>query len=74
MHHTARLIKMANDIGNFFNSDPDKEAAVEGVFDHLRKSWEPRMRKEIIQYYREDGSELSELVKQAVARLASEQG
>jgi len=65
---------MANDIGNFFNSDPDKEAAVDGIFEHLRKSWEPRMRKEIIQYYREDGSELSELVRQAVKRLDLEQG
>ncbi len=65
---------MANDIGHFFNSDPDKEAAVDGVFDHLRKFWDPRMRKEIIQYYREGGSELSELVRQAVKRLELEQG
>lgn len=74
MQHTATLIRMANDIGNFFNSDPDKEAAVTGVFEHMRRSWEPRMRKEIIQYYREDGSELSELVRQAVKRLDLEQG
>lgn len=74
MHHTATLIKMANDIGNFFNSDPDKEAAVDGIFEHLRKFWDPRMRKGIIQYYREGGSELNELVKQAVKRLELEQG
>lgn len=73
MQHTARLIKMANDIGNFFNSEPDKEAAVDGVFEHLRKFWDPRMRKEIIQYYREGGSELSELVRLAVMRLEMEQ-
>ncbi|WAK02085.1 formate dehydrogenase subunit delta [Methylobacter sp. YRD-M1] len=65
---------MANDIGNFFNSDPDKEAAVDGIFDHLRKFWDPRMRKEIIQYYREGGNELNELVRQAIKRLELEQG
>ena len=27
-----RLVKMANDIGNFFNSETDKEIAAEGVF------------------------------------------
>ncbi len=62
---------MANDIGNFFNSETDKEIAAEGVKNHLLRSWDPRMRKEIIAYCQEDGSELSELVKVAVTKLVA---
>ncbi|MDO9422837.1 MAG: formate dehydrogenase subunit delta [Methylobacter sp.] len=66
-----RLIKMANDIGNFFNSETDKEIAAEGIKNHLLRSWDPRMRKAIIAYCQEDGSELSSLVKTAVTKLAA---
>lgn len=70
---TERLIKMANDIGDFFNSETDKEIAAEGLKNHLLRSWEPRMRKAIIAYCQEDGSELSALAKTAVSKLANHQ-
>ncbi|MCK9619986.1 MAG: formate dehydrogenase subunit delta [Methylobacter sp.] len=66
-----RLIRMANDIGNFFNSESDKEIAAEGIKNHILRSWDPRMRKAIITYCQEDGSELSDLVKTAVTKLAA---
>ncbi|MGZ5049726.1 MAG: formate dehydrogenase subunit delta [Methylobacter sp.] len=66
-----RLIRMANDIGNFFNSEPDKEVAAEGIKNHIMRSWDPRMRKAIISYCQEDGSELSGLVKSAVTKLTA---
>jgi formate dehydrogenase subunit delta len=66
-----RLIKMANDIGNFFNSETDKEIAAEGIKNHILRSWDPRMRKAIIAYCQEDGSELSSLVKTAITKLAA---
>ena len=62
---------MANDIGNFFNSETDKEIAAEGIKNHILRSWDPRMRKAIIAYCQEDGSELSTLVKVAVTKLAA---
>jgi len=62
---------MANDIGNFFNSESDKEIAAEGIKNHILRSWDPRMRKAIIAYCQEDGSELSDLVKTAVTKLAA---
>jgi len=62
---------MANDIGNFFNSESDKEIAAEGIKNHILRSWDPRMRKAIIAYCQEDGSELSDLVKTAVSKLAA---
>ncbi|MFZ2449530.1 MAG: formate dehydrogenase subunit delta [Methylovulum miyakonense] len=68
---TNRLIKMANDISDFFNAEPDKEAAAEGVRSHLMRSWEPRMRQAIIAYYQENGEGLSDLSKKAIAKLTA---
>jgi formate dehydrogenase subunit delta len=42
------LIEMANRIGEFFDSMPDREEAVDGVADHIRRFWEPRMRLAIL--------------------------
>ena len=62
---------MANDIGNFFNAEPDKEIAAEGIKNHILRSWDPRMRTAIIAYCQEDGTELSDLVKTAITKLAA---
>ncbi len=69
MMKTERLVKMANDIANFFNSESDKEIAVEGVRNHILRSWDPRMRNAIIAYCQQDGSELSDLAKAAITKL-----
>ncbi|WP_250452031.1 formate dehydrogenase subunit delta [Caballeronia sp. ATUFL_M2_KS44] len=42
------LIDMANRIGQFFDSMPDREEAVDSVADHIRRFWEPRMRLAIL--------------------------
>lgn len=65
-----RLIKMANDISDFFNAESDKEIAAEGVKNHILRAWEPRMRQAIIAYCQEDGEGMSELAKAAVLKLA----
>ena len=64
-----RLIKMANDIGDFFNAESNKEIAAEGVKKHILRSWDPRMRREIIAYCQQDGAALSDLARTAVSRL-----
>jgi formate dehydrogenase subunit delta len=66
------LVKMANDISHFFESDPDPASATQGMVDHLRRFWEPRMRKAIILHYRAGGEGLTELAKTAVGKLAAE--
>ncbi len=38
------LIRMANRIGQFFAALPDADEAADGVAEHIRKFWEPRMR------------------------------
>lgn len=59
---------MANQIALFFAGYP-REEAIAGVADHLKKFWEPRMRRQMIQYAGQGGGGLHELVREAVKRL-----
>lgn len=69
--NVERLATMANDIANFFHAETDHNVGVEGVANHLKKFWEPRMRKEIIAYARSGNhDELSPLAHEGVMRLA----
>ena len=72
--NAERLVAMANDIANFFAAEPDREIAIEGIRDHLRRFWEPRMRQQIIAHMQAHGSgDLSSLAAEAVTRLAMEE-
>jgi formate dehydrogenase subunit delta len=65
------LAEMVNDIAHFFAAEPDRETAVNGVSGHLKKFWDPRMRRQIVAYLHDQGGgELSELARAGVARLA----
>jgi len=65
------LAEMVNDIAHFFAAEPDRDAAVNGVSGHLKKFWDPRMRRQIVAYLRDQGGgDLSELARAGVARLA----
>ena len=66
------LVRMANDIANFFGADPDRATAVTGVVDHLRKFWDPRMRRAIINHFQTGGEGLNEVALAATERLAHE--
>jgi formate dehydrogenase subunit delta len=64
------LIKMANEIGDFFAGTTDADAAARDVATHLKRYWEPRMRAQMLKYYEErQGAGLSEIAKAAVALL-----
>ena len=66
------LIKMVNEIGDFFAGTTDAEQAARDVANHLRRYWEPRMRAQIIGYLEQrQGAGLSELAKSGVTLLAS---
>lgn len=41
------LIRMVNQIGAFFEPMPDRAEAIDGIAAHLRKFWEPRMRRQL---------------------------
>ncbi len=61
-----RLAYMANQIGRFF-AHQKEEQAVASINDHLRKFWDPRMRKQIVDEL--DTAALDPLVRRAVERL-----
>ena len=65
----SNLIKMANDIGSFFQSEPDRTLAIAGIEQHIRNFWEPRMRKEIVEYIEKGGADLMDIVAEAVKKL-----
>lgn len=64
------LVKMANNIGAYYRSEPDRELAVNGIEQHLKSFWEPRMRNQIIEYQRQGGKELMDIVADAVNQLS----
>ncbi|HAZ60319.1 MAG TPA: formate dehydrogenase [Gammaproteobacteria bacterium] len=69
---SERLTEMANDIAAFFAADPDQDVAEEGVAEHLRRFWDPRMRQGLAELVRETGgADLHPLVRGAVQRLAT---
>lgn len=45
---TQHLVHMANDIGNFFRANPDHDAAVLAISNHIKSFWTPKMRKKLI--------------------------
>ena len=69
-----RLVSMANDIGALWAAEPDKREAARNVASHLRRVWDPRMRREIVAHYREGGAGLNDIVRSAVALLAEGNG
>lgn len=62
----ARLIRMANQIGIFFESKPHEEG-VAGVAEHINKFWEPRMRRQFFQVVDGGGEGLRPIVLEAAA-------
>jgi formate dehydrogenase subunit delta len=62
------LVHMANQIGEFFSAYPDREEAMDGIANHIRKFWEPRMRLKLFESIDQgETGELSELVAQSLA-------
>ena len=63
------LVAMVNEIAAFFaGEDPSK--AAENVANHLRRYWDPRMRRQIVAHAGEGGEGLSEVAKAGVELLA----
>ena len=63
------LVKMANDIGNFFRAEPVHEDAVAGIANHIAKFWTQRMRDKLAAHLKEGGAELDELPREAFRRI-----
>jgi formate dehydrogenase subunit delta len=64
-----RLVYMANQIGTFFASQRGQDP-VAAIADHLKKFWDPSMRRAITAYADQGGAGLDPVVLQAVRALA----
>jgi formate dehydrogenase subunit delta len=53
------LINMANKIGQFFESQPDRDQALIGIATHIRNFWDPRMRLQLLEYIDKNEVELA---------------
>ena len=65
---TRDMVRMANQIADYFKSYPEQEA-MDGIAEHISKFWEPRMRRMFFAHVDAGGADLSELVKKAAAQI-----
>ncbi len=64
------LVKMAHDIGAFFEAMPDQQQAARDVANHIQRFWEPRMQRNFLNYLAEHpATPLSDIVRQALVHL-----
>jgi formate dehydrogenase subunit delta len=65
--NTTQLIKMANQIGAFFASQPDPQQARADFAQHLKRQWDPQMRTALCAHLDASGGEgLSAFVLEAM--------
>jgi len=69
---TKKLIRMANQIGDFYAANPDQEAGKAGIASHLKKFWNSVMLNAIVKHVNEEGAEdlspqVAEAIKQHLA-------
>jgi len=67
--NVEHLVSMANDIAAFFDSEPDKAVAAEGVRFHISRYWELRMRRAIIEHLQSGGAGLTPTARSAIEKL-----
>jgi formate dehydrogenase subunit delta len=63
-----KLAMMANQIGAFFKGQGEAEAPA-AIADHLKKFWDPGMRRDIVVHLDAGGAGLDPLVRRAVELL-----
>ena len=63
-----KLVRMANQIGDFYAAMPEHEATL-GAASHLRMYWTPKMIREIIAFVDQGHSGLNPVAARAVQSL-----
>ncbi|HOE40070.1 MAG TPA: formate dehydrogenase subunit delta [Rhodoferax sp.] len=61
------LVIMANQIGSFFETMPDRQQALTDIAGHIKRFWEPRMRRSLLKHVDEyAGVQLKDIVLEAL--------
>lgn len=64
----AKIIRMANQIGDFFASK-QRDEGIAGIAEHINKFWEPRMRRQFFELVDRGGGGLKPLVLEAAGGI-----
>jgi formate dehydrogenase subunit delta len=64
----AKLVRMANQIGDFYAAMPDDEATA-GAASHLRAYWTPKMIRELVAFVDKGHADLNPTAARAVEAL-----
>lgn len=67
--NTQDLVRMANQIADYYQAYPEDEA-VAGIAAHIRSFWDPRMRAGLEGYIAGGGEGVKPLVLKAVEQMA----
>ncbi|MFN0096038.1 MAG: formate dehydrogenase subunit delta [Dehalococcoidia bacterium] len=67
---TEKMVHRANEIARFWAAYPHDEA-VRGVAEHIKSFWEPRFRRQLVEYANTGGAGLHDLVKEALGGAAN---
>jgi formate dehydrogenase subunit delta len=62
------LVRMANQIADFFRTVPEPEA-VAGTADHIQKFWDPRMRAQLKTILNAGGEGLNPIARTAAEKV-----
>jgi formate dehydrogenase subunit delta len=71
--NAQHLVKMVNEISAFWEGEAGSKNAPASVATHLRRYWDPRMRRQIIEHYRAGAGGLGEIARRGVGLLADPQ-
>jgi formate dehydrogenase subunit delta len=64
--NSQHLVKMANQIGQFFEAEPDQNQALKDIASHLKRFWDPRMRKAIVSHVNNGGEGVLPIVLKSI--------
>jgi len=64
-----QLVKMANDIADFFKAQSDADAAINGIAGHMKNFWTRSMLSKLSAHVTAGAPELGDLPREALRRL-----
>ncbi len=64
------LVRMANQMADFFQSQ-SHDAAIAGIEDHIRKFWDPRMRRAMAEHLASGAAGLKPLAREAAEKACA---
>ena len=53
--NVEHLVSMANQIGRFYQAYPNRSEALKSAATHIRRSWDPRMRLDLLHHLDTEG-------------------